>query len=120
VERLSIPRLFSAGREKFELIRKKSQSQKSLVSSKNTSQTEIVQEEHYPDYQASAETGENEPSTITGEGTEERNVDISVYGMSLKKFFVPRNEALEKLKNQQKSMQKIRWSYPVPNPTVWK
>lgn len=122
VERLSIPRLFSAGREKFEFIRKRSLSQKSL-SSKNQSQTEFEEAEQPQEYQSADEVGaESHPKATGGEEVSEevRNVDIGVYGISIKKFFNPRAEAIEALKTQHKSLQKIRWAYPIPNPTVWK
>ena len=117
VERLSIPRLFSAGREAFE--RKRSLSQKSFVVSKQSSHTEVAKDEgvngnneEYPQVQ-----NDIIPSaSIEGEN----NVDIEVYGVSLKKFFNPRNEAIEVLKKQPESTQMMRWIYPVPNPRVWK
>ena len=115
VERLSIPRLFSAGREKFELIKKKSG-----LNKKKDSRQDIKLVDHQNYISDGIENNVLTSEIYKNNESFASSVDITVYGNSIKAFFNPRNDAIEALKRQNKSMQKIRWSFPVPNPTVWK
>jgi hypothetical protein len=115
VERLSIPRLFSAGREKFELIKKKSG-----LNKKKDSRQDIKLVDHQNYISDGIENNILTSEIYKNNESFASSVDITVYGNSIKAFFNPRNDAIEALKRQNKSMQKIRWSFPVPNPTVWK
>ncbi|KAJ3322853.1 putative methyltransferase nsun7 [Boothiomyces sp. JEL0866] len=55
---------------------------------------------------------------------EETNLDaqdIGVFGVSLQKFYGPRTEAIKAIEKLPREVpQKLRWVYPVPNPTKWK
>ncbi|KAJ3251106.1 hypothetical protein HDU77_006135 [Chytriomyces hyalinus] len=48
-------------------------------------------------------------------------VDINIFGVSLKKFYEPRAHAVREMKIQHiQPIDTLRWRYPVPNPRPWK
>ncbi|KAI8927514.1 hypothetical protein BC831DRAFT_452189 [Entophlyctis helioformis] len=55
-------------------------------------------------------------STVGSRARRTEYADISVFGVSLAKFYGPQLDAIKRLQAEND----LRWSYPVPNPRPWK
>ncbi len=108
VERLSMPRNFVLEQKAVVAIEKPKSAGKQVVT--QTAEDNDLALEECDDEAQDAELKE-----------EKQDVDITVFGMSVNKFYAPRKVALEALKKKKETPAvQMRWSFPVPNPTVWK
>ena len=118
VDRLSVPRIFQVEKKQGFLERKHTiyDSLGKPISRPGTTKDSS-------DVNGSVDLTEAQVENMKveeGDDLDRQFADLGVMGISIKKFFGPRADALEKLHKQQTSLNQLRWTYPVPNPTVWK
>ncbi|KAJ3417169.1 hypothetical protein HDV05_006375 [Chytridiales sp. JEL 0842] len=113
VNRLSVPRNSSTNRNS--IVKRKSVDKIRRHDSKNEELEEVQQ-----DGERKSVAKEKQKSGEEGAGSydEALDVDISVFGISLKQFYAPKAVAIESLKTMPEVVRK--WRYPVPNPKPWK
>ncbi|KAL5032021.1 hypothetical protein BDV3_000619 [Batrachochytrium dendrobatidis] len=122
VARLSMPRLFQLEQKKQryeQLVQKKQLYDfgKNNLESAIGNSDETINDEL--ENRNELESGQSKRIQTGSRGYlfDQQYNDISVFGMSLSKFYGPRMEAIKKL---QAVANDGHWSYPIPNPRPWK